>query len=101
MSNVRAGDLAYIVNCDIPENNDRFVTVKEISHEWSLANNTLVWLVEASSPLMTSNTGLKTRGVIRDANLRPIRDQPGSDETLEWAGKPKDLTAPVPQKVTA
>ena len=24
----------------------------------------------------------------RDSILRPIRDQPGDDETLEWAGQP-------------
>lgn len=26
-----------------------------------------------------------------DATLRPIRDQPGEDETLTWAGKPETL----------
>lgn len=101
MSNVKAGELARIVNCDIQENNDRFVTVVELHHEFSWANNKLVWLVESSSLLRTSDGRLMNRGVIADANLRPIRDQPGEDESFRWTGKPKDLTAPVPQKVTA
>ena len=28
---------------------------------------------------------------IPDSDLRPIRDQPGADETLTWAGKPSDI----------
>ena len=27
----------------------------------------------------------------RDSNLRPIRDQPGDDETLEWASLPSNV----------
>ena len=26
-----------------------------------------------------------------DASLRPIRDQDGEDETLTWAGRPKEM----------
>lgn len=28
--------------------------------------------------------------IFRDDTLRPIRDQPGTDETLQWADKPID-----------
>ena len=30
---------------------------------------------------------------IDDGALRPIRDQPGDDETLTWAGKPQEVKA--------
>ena len=38
---------------------------------------------------------------LADANLRPIRDNDGKDETLTWAGKPEQITAedPVPPSV--
>ena len=31
---------------------------------------------------------------IWDHVLRPIRDQPGADETLTWAGRPSDIETP-------
>lgn len=93
MSNVKAGELARIVNCDIQENNDRFVTVIELHHELSWANNKVVWVVESSSLLRTSDGRLMNRGVISDANLRPIRN-PGEDAKDE-------MLRPLPQKVTA
>lgn len=30
---------------------------------------------------------------IRDAYLKPIRDNDGEDETLQWSGKPQEVTA--------
>ena len=36
----------------------------------------------------------RTTDMIADSCLRPIRDQPGDDETLAWAGKPKEIEAP-------
>lgn len=33
--------------------------------------------------------------VCRDEFLRPIRDQPGEDETLTWAGLPADCGVPA------
>lgn len=31
---------------------------------------------------------------VYDGALRPIRDNPGEDETLTWAGKPADIKTP-------
>ena len=50
------------------------------------------WIVECDSGLVVQriNGGtisLKIRA-FSDAGLRPLRDQPGDDETLEWAGLP-------------
>jgi len=40
-----------------------------------------------------SNIGPKGLAwAIPDSDLRPIRDQPGEDETLTWAGMPGQLT---------
>lgn len=38
---------------------------------------------------------------ICDSQLRPIRDQPGADESLTWAGRPAELPADVIREVTA
>lgn len=35
-----------------------------------------------------------TTDMIADSCLRPIRDQPGDDETLAWAGRPGEIKAP-------
>lgn len=60
------------------------------------------WVVTASTPLPWLVAEgvfkghvfhLKER-VIPDSVLRPIRDQPGEDEMLRIAGKPKDLAMP-------
>lgn len=32
-----------------------------------------------------------------DEHLRPIRDQPGADETLTWAGLPAPTNTPTPE----
>ena len=51
------------------------------------------WLVKAlGAPLQGSLFGQPvpmTQGNIADARLRPIRAQPGDDETLAWAGLPQ------------
>ena len=31
--------------------------------------------------------------IVPDSFLRPIRDNPGDDETLTWAGKPEHVAA--------
>ena len=42
----------------------------------------------------TDNYGLaicgNTHNLWLDADLRPLRDEPGEDETLSWAGLPQD-----------
>lgn len=41
---------------------------------------------------------IELRGVVThivDDLLQPLRDKPGADETLTWAGKPKQVTKPL------
>jgi len=40
-------------------------------------------------------------GAVPDAWLRPIRDQPGEDETLTWAGRPNELPVQIIEKESA
>lgn len=92
--NCRRGDMAVIVRSDFPENVGGFVRVLK-------ASTPMAWSVEALCHLSGADD---FGGVCRvapgfvancdDANLRPIRDNPGADETLTWAGLPKPLTAP-------
>ncbi len=49
----------------------------------------IVWLIE---PKMPAWDGSLSAGA-HDSNLRPIRDNDGEDETLQWAGKPESMNA--------
>lgn len=47
------------------------------------------WWVEAQTTVIASNTGRITKHLhCSDAQIRPIRDTPGEDETLLWAPVP-------------
>jgi len=52
------------------------------------------WWVESGS-LLSTTRGPRFSTAFPDEWLRPIRDQPGADETLTWAGLPQ------PSKETA
>ena len=55
------------------------------------------WQCECIGGAMTDKNGrLYTHPVINAKNLRPIRDQPGADESLAWKAVPKQ-----PEKETA
>lgn len=56
------------------------------------------WVIEFNGRT-TSPQGLPW--MMPDAYLRPIRDQPGEDETLTWAGLPKPIAQPTPAKEVA
>lgn len=55
-----------------------------------------VWLCELLGGPVVAANGVSWRGrvFICDVNLRPIRDNPGEDETLQWAPVPGQ-TAPA------
>jgi len=48
-----------------------------------------VWRIDP--PLIRGDGG--TGEFVSDCALRPIRDNPGADETLTWAGKPQPVEA--------
>lgn len=58
-------------------------------------DNAPAWLIKYQRPAL--NVGIDGRmrtslyAVMWDSRLRPIRDQPGEDETLSWAGLPQNV----------
>lgn len=46
-----------------------------------------VWETDNYGPALCGNT----HNLWLDADLRPLRDEPGEDETLRWAGLPQEL----------
>jgi len=85
--NCKVGDLAVVIN---GENAGRIVKVvlpSKRQANW--------WLVDVIGSEgvgfdLDGNRAKSNIGHIADKRLRPIRDQPGDDETLAWAGLPHD-----------
>ncbi len=98
MSNVQPGDLAMFAP-NAPENAGRLVRVihSETSSLYQCFCEGPWWVVEALQHLDKWRGGKQFNGqfppgsIVRapDALLRPIRGEDGTDETLTWAGKPK------------
>ena len=103
--NCRPGDLAYMTGMvATPEANGMIVEIVrravngEILREKTSTGklrrvSSLLpsWIVRGHSvPTRTGDGVLShvTERAVCDCHLRPIRDQPGEDETLAWAGKP-------------
>lgn len=86
--NCRKGDIAIYVGVDPMCLGRIFKCV-----EYFEINSIPGWVVDQI--LIDPSDGLAWPG-IQDRALRPIRDQPGDDETLTWAGKP----APVIRKLS-
>ena len=88
--NCKPGDLAVIVRCGYRQNIGGLV---EVRSRYRCEQGE--WFVMALSPLMTNRGPVSSMAVVwmDDADLRPIRDQDGEDETFEWAGKPEGVTA--------
>ena len=82
------GDLAIYVGTRI-EHIGKIVMCVRLAKEWEFAKNCRdglpAWDVEP--PLFGSNCS------VYDYSLRPIRDQDGQDETLQWTDVPHKETA--------
>lgn len=107
--NCKPGDLAVVIGPGItPGIVGRFVTVirpavmgerfpSDIGTiRWT--GDVPAWVVESANPLpwlasKSNRLHHMNRRAIGDAYLRPIRDQPGEDETLTWAGKPEGVAS--------
>lgn len=113
-TNCRIGDLAFIVGGPITENIGRVVRiVAEEGPEESYYDapddfpsfdaDGVAWDCEGEM------WGFGPGGfelsqciqLIPDSVLRPIRDQPGADETLTWAGKPQESVRDVLNEAAA
>lgn len=99
--NCKPGDLAVIVvSPETPENVGKIVRcIRRITEAepvdgmtWTAStSNTWTWLVETEgSRLLWGIYGQVPRRAYADHCLRPIRDQPGADETLRWADVPRE-----------
>ena len=96
MKNCKVGDLAVVIKSDFPENVGILVNVLA-AHPFYVAE----WYVEVLGRAVAGHAGEMSRAgaggrKVRcaDSALRPIRDQPGDDETLTWAGLPRYIADP-------
>lgn len=104
--NCKIGDLAVIVKCKIAPSlvgaictviangdgvtrlPDGYATIPEHGHG--------LWVIEFAREVLAPTeygTRFSIYAVCHDRNLRPIRDQPGADETLSWCDVPSEVTA--------
>lgn len=102
--NCKPGDLARIVGLRdmLATVNDRFVRLKNLPP--ALDANLWVWQLEEKVSFALPSDCLYKGFLLRkgwivsfdslpDDYLRPIRDQPGEDETLQWLPVPDEVTA--------
>lgn len=95
MMRCKVGDLAVIIGGAYPENIGCLVSVVMLS------TRPQYWLVRTLGRATTYNSvdGVRRNrppgieGNIADRLLRPLRDDPGPDESLRWASKPVGETS--------
>ncbi|MBK5203907.1 MAG: hypothetical protein JJD98_00410 [Polaromonas sp.] len=85
--NCKQGDLAIVVRVSLSANN--WMIGKIVKCEgFEVINGCFGWMVE--SPIVSPPGYIFDYEWVADHCLRPIRDQPGNDETLTWASLPQD-----------
>lgn len=96
--NCKPGDLAII--CKMPwqlaQTNDRIVRLKNqpaVDGIWDFEEAVPMTLLGRLDGLPQGLPMRLTQA--SDENLRPIRDNPGDDQTLEWAGLPAGHGVPA------
>ncbi len=92
--NCRPGDLARIVNSEAGNNDKivlcvRFAGLVPFGFIGARPKILAGWVIDRE---LRGGDG-RYSNVVEDCKLRPIRDNPGEDETLTWAGKPADVPA--------
>jgi len=98
--NCKKGDLAYIV---VPAGFERtlegkYVTVLGRAGKCDLKTfgGPGSWLCKFHVPWFTDRRyHMVSQCYLMDSWLRPIRDLPGDDQTLSWAGLPQDVGVPA------
>lgn len=91
--NCRKGDLAIVVKSDAG-NEGRIVRCIRLmtraeKQALSYFRDEPMWITDTN---MVSTWGTYDT-TMWDSYMRPIRDNPGEDETLTWAGKPEKVQA--------
>jgi hypothetical protein len=83
--NCKPGELCIVIRANLAENLGRFVTTVEYDQNPGWPG---MWRVECGTRLRgidwQGNIAVGTTMMICDESLRPIRDNPGKDETLDW-----------------
>ena len=91
--NCKPGDLAIVVSAFNPVNLGRILHIGVFAGEVGGWRGTNRWHFDGGSPLIGVNGGRSY--TVKDICIRPIRDNPGQDESLQW------LDVPSKSKVTA
>jgi len=109
--NCKPGDMAIIIDSDPFRNPDTGGVLCDVLHHPPLGyfrfpdgtpaaraeRPACSWVIRLHRPIQVRWTAGEIRtavyAVCPDNKLRPIRDQPGADETLEWAPKIEGVTA--------
>jgi hypothetical protein len=89
MMRCKQGDIAVVT---AGKNSGKLVSVKEASTQFGLN----FWFIESLCGPFTpelSRDKAAMYGHIPDEHLRPIRDKPGEDETLQWLDVPGKVAA--------
>lgn len=99
--NCKPGDLAVIVRSEAG-NEGKFVTcLRLVDRLWIRRDGSDFRAPSWEVDVELGGWGGDWTSYVPDSSLRPIRGQPGDDETLAWAGKPNELPADVIREVTA
>lgn len=104
MTNCKAGDLAVVVNAsDCEANRGRIIRVTKLAELPGLfglaamVQGRVFWEFEGN---LVCSDGDRA-DMVDDSVLKPIRDNPGADETMTWAGKPKKTPITVTSEYEA
>lgn len=98
--NCRAGDLAVIVKAISAQSNlGRFVTCHRLAvhgemfgaFQYNQRNDGPAWVISVNHPIEWHGDWVMERAMC-DSQLRPIRNEPGDDETLIWCDVPSEVT---------
>lgn len=99
--NCKQGDLAVIVSASNRLMLGKFVTcIRRYDGPWRNGDVEPGWVIDQEIKVISSSGEVNVQSVITDEALRPIRNDPGQDETIAWAGLPGELEIPV-QEVAA
>ena len=92
--NCKPGDLAILVNNEDGSEGSLFYVVRQDTRNTPRTPG-VWWVCETTSPVQTAYGPARTGElvVIHDCVLRPIRDNDGEDETLQWLDVPHKVTA--------
>ena len=94
-TNCKQGELARIVRSQAG-NRDKIVQCvraigpKRVLHADDTFTVEFLWEIDRDLP----NIAGQMQRVMADSDLRPIKDQPGDDETFTIAGRPHDIVVP-------